>query len=173
MTKIEEVKNETIDNQIKVWEKIETIYPETIQTPDYSYWTNQNTIDWQIAIRNLSTWWWQYYCEFKTKSSWIWVVSYTWIWFTPKLVKITATYASSKWSQSFWVATTTANQSAIWNFFNPDWTTTYSTWEIIQVRNNDSSSRVYGILQSIDTDWITINFTRCDMSCQFQLECYW
>lgn len=57
MTKIEEVKVETIEStsQPKWAEVIETIYPETIEVPNYDYGNSQNTLDYNIALRNKPT----------------------------------------------------------------------------------------------------------------------
>lgn len=54
LTMTNEVKVETIDSNstIKWTEKINTIYPETIQVPDYDYGNSQNTLDYNIALRN-------------------------------------------------------------------------------------------------------------------------
>ena len=54
MIKTEDVKIETIESPTKVGEKIETIYPETIQVPDYDYGTSQNTLDAWLSLRNLA-----------------------------------------------------------------------------------------------------------------------
>lgn len=54
MTKIEEVKVETIESTSRPkWaEVIETIYPETIESPTYDYGNSQSTLDYNIALRN-------------------------------------------------------------------------------------------------------------------------
>ena len=53
MIKIEDVKIEEIgSNNVKGTEKIETIYPETINIPTYDYGNSQNTLDYNIALRN-------------------------------------------------------------------------------------------------------------------------
>jgi hypothetical protein len=52
-------KIENLENPIKIkWaEKIENIIPKTIKTPDYTYWKSQNTLDYNIAVRNKPTIW--------------------------------------------------------------------------------------------------------------------
>lgn len=97
MTKTEEVKIETIDNQTKVGEKIETIYPETIETPTYDYWNSQNTLDYNVALRNKPTWWSHY-----KVLTWNYTANYTWIItetldFTPKLIEFTF-FPNTTWS---------------------------------------------------------------------------
>jgi hypothetical protein len=58
MSKPEDIKINTIweDTKVKWVEKIETIYPATIELPSYQYWQSQNTLDWPLAIRNINVW---------------------------------------------------------------------------------------------------------------------
>jgi hypothetical protein len=55
MNKIEAIKQDSIDNakNIKGAEKIEYIKQSSIQTPTYDYGNSQNTLDANIALRNL------------------------------------------------------------------------------------------------------------------------
>ena len=129
MTKIEEVKVETIEDtkQLKGTETIETIYPETIDLPTYDYWKSQNTIDANISIRNIPE---------KNNNivvkTWTYTANWTWLLtvnlpFTPKLIKFT---------------------------FFPD--TTWVTWSDWQITNSSQTclSRKY----TLDTQAIQQEF---------------
>jgi len=56
---IKTIEPQTIDSSsnIKWTEKIETIYPETIESPTYDYGNSQNTLDYNIALRNKPSGW--------------------------------------------------------------------------------------------------------------------
>jgi len=160
MTKTEEVKIETIDNQIKVWEKIETIYPETIQTPDYSYWTNQNTIDWQIAIRNLSTWWWKYFTWFIQLST-AWTFTIAWVWFIPKMIKFDVIWTGMSWGSWYnW------NNRCI----------AYYSWATLDYSNSRcfrlTSSDWLWYIESVNSDWFVLNYNWWTTA-NIQYQCYW
>jgi len=171
MTKIEQTKNETLDNQIQVWEKIETIYPEIIQTPDYGYWVNQNTIDWQVAIRNLNNWWWKYYCWSFVSPLSVWNYSITWIWFKPKMIIFQAIYSSNNGSMSWW-QTNWVNSWAFFHFYL-NWTPYYDlTSAVIYVRNSSGTTTSASFV-SCDNDWFTINFLNAWFKSNIHYQCYW
>lgn len=51
---IKTIKPQTLESSsnIKWAEVIETIYPETIESPNYDYGNSQSTLDYNIALRN-------------------------------------------------------------------------------------------------------------------------
>ena len=174
MTKIEEVKVETIEDtkQLKWAEKIETIYPETLEVPTYDYWFSQNTIDWEVAIRNLPTWWGKYFVWSSSRNSWAtWNQVITWVWFKPKLVLINAIIATTPWGASWgqwdWITQycsftyqDSGNQN-IWSY----------TSKIINAETNIYTDRA--TLVSLDNDWFTLNWSQINQWCNFQYQCFW
>lgn len=166
MIKIEEVKVETIDNQAKIGEKVETIYPETIETPTYDYWTSQNTLDYNIAIRNKpSAWGGQYYTGFiqRLSSAGTGAYSITWIWFSPKLVKITASYSANPWQVSIWTSANACIFISTWS----SGVSSYNNARIIDVWSSRAS------FTSLDSDWFTLNWTSMGVTVDILYECYW
>jgi len=98
MSKIEDVKINTIweDTKVKWVEKIETIYPETIELPNYQYWQSQNTLDYELALRNKPSWWGNIKTWYSSIPSWYTDFAITWLWFTPKAIQVVA-QSWNKW----------------------------------------------------------------------------
>lgn len=105
MSKDENVKIETVwsNPTIKGQEKIETIYPKTVELPNYDYWQSQNTIDASIWLRNV----WKYCTWILANIATNWDIEVTWVRFIPKLIKFTAIY--SNW---------TSSAMSIWSYYN-------------------------------------------------------
>ena len=84
------IKQEIIwyNTTIKGTEKIETISQEVVQVPDYQYGLSQNTLNANIALRNVSSWW-NYYASHTTFAT-TWVKTISWVWFIPKHIKFIA-----------------------------------------------------------------------------------
>lgn len=149
---INEVKVETIEttSQPKWTEKIETIYPETIPVPDYNYGNSQNTLDYNIALRNKpnnsnNPKMWSF------TITWTWNIVITWIWFKPKLVQFTAT------NYSWWLWNWKMNSTSQYSFDLK--TLTWNNTECIYVRDSSSNVMSRAVYVSLDSDWFTINCT--------------
>lgn len=172
---------ETLSKQEKVWEKIETVELETIETPNYDYWLSQNTIDWPIAIRNL---WWNYY-ESWDDDNWAWTVPYdiqiTWVWFKPKLIQIVATRAQSWHSVISWGnAVDWSKWSCIYQHDNSNTIisgTSYQSSKIISLEWQVwwTYPDIEAELKSMDNDGFTLTVTRNDLwtNFTFTYTCFW
>lgn len=150
MTKIEEVKVETIEStsQPKGVEKIETIYPEVIEIPTYDYGNSQNTLDYNIALRNKPTNWWLTIQMWSFTITATWSIAITWVWFKPTYV--TFSYSASTWKGE-WEMTETQMKS-----YDPRTLTTVTT-DNVYIR--DWADAVIARTQyvSMDDDWFTLN----------------
>lgn len=172
---IKPIENRTIDNNKDIWVKIETIYPENIQTPDYDYWLSQQTIDWPIWIRNLSTWWNAKTLIFtRLASVWTWNQSFTGFWFTPT---------------SYTIQATRTDVTTTWYPCFSDWAYDWTTEVIRQVADWYSRVTVNRIIRlfytnqwwwvtaanhtSLDADWITLNFDLSAENCYLVITCFW
>lgn len=144
--------------------KIETIYPETLEMPSYDYWVHQNQLDYNVALRNKPTWWWQFKIwTFNITATWN--ISVTWIWFQPKLVKFTVWDSSwNVWNVWIWSMTETSQQCM--NIIN----SSHITSQCIYYWNPVKARAVY---VSMDTDWFTINCTYFWANSYVLYECYW
>ena len=149
MTKIEEVKVETIEDtkQLKGTETIETIYPETIDLPTYDYWKSQNTIDANISIRNIN-WWWKVKAWYVSIPSWYTDYAITWIWFKPKAIQVVV----HSWNKVAWWSADdiwwTIQQQCI---YADSWAFSEQNWRLFRF---DNINRWY--LVSFDSDWFTV-----------------
>jgi hypothetical protein len=155
MTKDKNTKPETIEDQKQVWEKIETIYPEEIETPSYDYWQSQQTIDWDPWIRNI----WKFHI-WKITITWTGNIDITGVWFRPKMVQ----FQVCNWTDSWIWQMTRESQNCInlksWsisvteciNYGNPVWLKTKYT--------------------SMNKDWFSINCTYYGTDTQVAYICY-
>jgi len=160
MTKIEE-------DKIKWIEKIETVYPETIQLPNYQYWNSQNTLDYNISLRNkpvIESWWKLYIWYFTFNSTWNKVI--TWVWFKPKLVRFTYNNSWQTWMWS-WAMTETYQFA-----YDINGKLNIQT-ECIQIRDAWLTAIWRASYVSMNTDWFTINVTRASTTINVNYECYW
>ena len=108
-----------------------------------------------------------------SRTSWEWTgtQSITWIWFTPKLVKIMAVRSASDWSGYMSVGSGTWPSNEFSFYVSPwasawTWITDYSTTRIIYTANWRAE------LQSMDSDWFTLNWTTMSSNVTFGYECY-
>ncbi len=151
--KIEEVKIENIDS-----------LQSGNKTPDYSYWRDEDQLDAQVALRNLS--WANSYVWTDTINMTAWTTKSYDIWFKPKKIEINAinTYWAS-WSiaSSVWYSTWDKGHT---NYFQySDWdtiplTASYDDTIIVWVYRKDSGwTKHYNEYEmiSIDTKWFTLN----------------
>lgn len=167
---IKPIENKTLDNNKDVWVKIETIYPENIQTPDYDYWLSQQTIDWPIWIRNLSSWWKAKTLIFtRLASVWTWNQSFTGFWFTPTNYTIQAWENSSSSTYAvytaWWYDWTT--EQCVFFDTGSSWTATYS------MRLKTATLRTSANFVSFDADWITLNFNYSEINWYIMITCFW
>ena len=125
------------DNKTIKWtEKIETIYPETIEVPDYDYGTSQNTIDAEIALRNTKSW-------FTTASVAILTSTTTWsfdlttpdIDFIPKAIRI---QARMNWATPS-VSDMSSDGVTSWGLYTVWAVWTFSDTRIIRIRVDASN----------------------------------
>lgn len=148
-----------IEKEAQVWEKIETIYPETIQVPNYDYGASQNTLDYDIALRNKPTIPTQNipkYWIFTINNSWTKTI--TWVWFTPTIIIIKATQSNSdRPVNSDWLSDWT-NQSCHYIYHNSWWATGIasdrSTTRIIYLYSNSHLTDAY--ISSVNNDWFVL-----------------
>ncbi len=172
MSNNNDVKIETIweNKQVKGNEKIETIYPETIQLPDYSYWFNQEPLDYN-RLRNKPSWWNTKYKIWTYNITSTWIKNITWIWFKPTRVEVKCIFSSwwnpvwfgsmvegQQWSMSmaFWWSPITPNILYVLNVFNS------SDTLICRASNN-------GFID----DWFSINVTTLSTTWYLIYECFW
>lgn len=152
-------------------EKIETITPEVIETPNYDYWYSQNTLDYDVALRNKPSWGW---ANVKTlifnrlSTVWTGVQSFTWFWFKPTNYTIQAWYnwlASNIEFSVWWYDWTT--EQCMYIDSGSSWTSNYS------LRVKDWTNRTSALFSSFDTDWITLNFNFSDININLMITCFW
>ena len=149
-----------------IWEKekwfdfTNVVKPEIIEIPDYSYWQSQNTLDYNISLRNKPNpyaWVW-----IRTSEQWVWTQIITGVGFKPKMITIQACW----WSNySHWHATSITNQAVM------SWPV--NSWMIIIV--TDWTLSLYSIAQisAISNDWFTINWIQVDITTDFTFQCFW
>jgi len=174
-TKVEttNLKIETIDdgrNTVKKeWElDVETISQEYIQLPSQEYGNWQQTLDAQIALRNLTTGWAKYFFwnSSRTSAQGTGAQAITWVGFTPTLVKIHAVRSASNWSGYLSLGTATWPSNEFVVYVSPGGTTDYANNRIIYTANWRAE------LHSIDTDGFTLNWTTMTENVTFSYECY-
>ena len=163
---------ETLESQTKVWEKIETIYPETLEVPTYDYGNSQNTLDYNIALRNKPSW--NIFCKFYLytwTTTWNW--SYTWVWFKPKYVRIQATLAVSPHPWSSDGCTSSPNWDAIYHYYSSWWDISIVNNRIIKIFDDWRITQKAAKFISFDNDWFTLEFTTNNANnAQFIITCY-
>lgn len=174
--------NITQSDNNKELDKIETITPENIETPDYSYWKGQDTLDAKVAIRNLSkvAISWKYEDILNKPNVWncmVWNVvipwgdvniSITWIGFKPNEIHITA----SQWKD--W------NNSLCWWYWcetngNIKQVCRYSQNNLANTTQSDNrlfrfSATETWLLVSFDNDWFTL---KSSFTCNITYICKW
>jgi len=154
---------------IKWVEKIDLIKPEIIQTPDYSYWVNQEPLDFN-KLKNKPSSWWLFYTWTFTRNSWsTWNQSITWIWFKPKLLKIHWVVILLNTSMC-WGSTDWTNPNSI--SYNFNWWSLYSTYQTTLI-HLDIWAMTRWTLASFDTDWFTINWSVINSNVRVNFECFW
>jgi len=141
-----------IENQ-----KIEIIEQPTIEIPNYQYWKSQEQLDAWIALRNLTTWWWwNSFVWNSSKASWTWTQAITGVWFTPTKVIITATTSATAGSTSIWYWDWSVSYCIYWDLM-AWWASSFNNNRAIDV--NDWTYNFKCSLQSLDSDWFTLNWT--------------
>ena len=152
MNKTEAIKQNSIDDtkNIKGAEKIEYIKQNSIQTPTYEYGNSQNTLDYNISLRNKpSASWWSFKLWTFTITA-TWNIAVTWLWFTPKYVEFRYVAATWLW---IWNMTSVAQE-----WYDPKWLAFVST-DCVYIRDAWSVIIARTSYVSLDSDWFTINCT--------------
>lgn len=170
MPKIEDVKIEAIweDTKVKGVEKIETIYPETIELPNYQYWQSQNTLDYDLALRNKPSWWWQIKTWILANINTNWSIVVNTVWFLPKLIKFTAIY--SNWASS---------AISIWHYCNGVNNSVVSYENAADFSSNSRCFRLWWTnwlwrVTAVDNTWFTLNVSNSWwISYTVLYECFW
>jgi len=168
MTKIDEVKIETINNSINIkWvETIENITPEILETPTYEYWQSQNQLDYEISLRNKPTttpYIWYSFITSSTTSITLtpWFRVKSWLIFGKHSTWIPHCYwwfnIDSWWTITKWVHTTSDNAS--YNFWID-----ISQWLRIETATAKTTLRPTSyndtqITFTCDYNWIDTYFT--------------
>lgn len=154
----------TKEEKIKGAEKIETITPETIDVPDYQYGNWQDTLDAEIALRNNNSSWWSSIkiWTFTLTSTWSKVI--TWVWFTPKRVKLIAW--DNSWNPSY---------VSIWTMNNnwEQYSLNMQTSAIDSTRCIHMWTKAWAVYVSMDSDWFTINCNYWTNTAYVTYECFW
>lgn len=151
---------------------IEDITP--YYTDVFSPWETKQQLELWKEVKNIDTWW-KFYCWNSSNKNWhIWTQIISWIWFKPKMVSITAVYATSSWwSISYWQSNINLNQFSIYSMSNPNaWATSYTSWNIINC-DWQYSWNWSAILTSLDNDWFTLNWISIVFDVTFMYQCYW
>lgn len=167
---IKEISIETLDSSTRTPKDeiaIETIQLETITLPDYSYWEQQEQLDWPLANRGFATvaktgdyndmsnkpsTWWRYDVKFLSQSS-LETVSYTWLWFTPTMLEAKAFVTS--WADG---------SISFWNYKNwlHWWMQWYGWWtsaEAWMVWWQTPTAYMDVHVDSLDADWYTLTYS--------------
>lgn len=152
------LQSKTINNKETVIEQ--SIIKNQIQIPTQQYWQSQDTLNANIAIRNLSQSWKIKIWTFVITATWSKTI--TWLWFTPKVVRILATQSGWTWPiKSDW-QTDWTNQYIIYDYNSTWWMRSYFANDKL-IRCEDWSSGTFinttSVITSLDTDWFTINTT--------------
>lgn len=170
--KLEE--NETIDDLI-LKDKWSVIENDILEVPDYSYWASQEPLNASYQLRNIKWWWKVKTLIFERLASvWTWTQSFTWFWFTPTSYTIQTTRT--------WITTTFYPCFSDWAY---DWTTqmirqvadwysrvlTWCVWRLLYTNQWWWTTNI--VHSSLDTDWITLNFTTSSEDCYLVITCYW
>lgn len=131
--------------------KIETISVETIPTPDYNYGNGQDTIDAELALRNIRTGGNSQVGSFSFSSTWN--LSVTWLDFTPKSVLFSFCDAGGTGYGNGAMSST-----AQWAFDVIN-SKSQITSQCIYVRNSGGTAVGRAVYVSMNSDWFTINVT--------------
>lgn len=107
--------------------------------------------------------------SFQRNTNWTHVV--TWVWFRPKLLRITCILWWPPWCISIWSGTSNANQSSNWTYF-----LTWALKGFVQsyiVYIVDWTTPEYASLTSLDADWFTLQWTKWGNYIEGHWEAYW
>lgn len=139
-------------------------------------WLNATKINSAIEIEGSSWSSWKKTLTFtRAKTVWTWNQSFTWFWFTPKSYEIIA------WRNTLWFACmcfTWRDDAWVewWVALTPNWASlsetnpTTSSMRILYWNAWWGSTIAWFI--SLDSDWITLNFTASGEDIKFKLTCF-
>ena len=125
----------------------------------------------EMMDANQSVRWWSWMVKMLSfvQSSWVTgSINFTWFWFTPRLVNITAVPTTSLWTE------------AVSNISYQDWVTSwYVIWSwgssdrtssIVSVFDPSNATRA--TFSSFDADWLTLSFSQVDFNTFLTITCY-
>lgn len=159
------------DNKTIKWtEKIETVSPDYIEVPDYSYGNWQETLDAGIALRNnnvVPTWATVIKTVYKWAGSWTWFETITWLW-TVTSCEVYAweddEISWERWSRS---VSNPTPAGSLWIFVQDNKSKT--TNRIIHVQNVAAWTSTLAYIEEYVTDWIKFNFATDDKSIYYTI----
>lgn len=147
-------------------------------------WWDGEKIDFNDLKNKPSIWWGNAKMIKFTRAAsvWTWNQSFPWFWFTPTHYEITAWRdgdVTATWTilQCMSISWRDANWLEWWVRIRPNWSSQIevaNSWFSLNVDyTNASWSNTIWDFVSLDSDWITLNFTVSNEDIQFQLTCYW
>jgi hypothetical protein len=169
------------DNKTIKWtEKINTISPDTIDIPDYSYGNWQETLDAEIALRNNASWASVKVLYFTKTDNTTSIDTYEWFWFTPTsyIIQAWLNINNDYWANSY--------GSYIWDATSmfymrireaAEVESDYNTWQYTNTSNliqiyNDTTDGSYASHDSFTADWIKLDWGLADVDVKFTITAY-
>lgn len=158
--------NEDIESLI-IKDKDSVIESDILEVPDYSYWFNQESLDYK-RLRNKPD-----YSKVKLKAiqnSSLSTISYTWIWFKPTSIECNHYVASwSNWN--FWYS---YYEWGIYNAYTWYAWWTSSPWNYIASWQSPSWF-INATIDSLDDDWFTLTYTWwwTPPTLNMMFKCFW
>ena len=134
----------------KITDKIE-IPDNVIEEPANNYfsdvfspWETKEQLEIGKEVKGSIGWNYASWYGSRLSSAWIWQVTIP-VWFTPKLVKIRAVYASGEWAWSEWTYNGTWDGICTY-FYNQNWSyytgSSYDTTKVLYIRDwNGNTTR--------------------------------
>lgn len=126
-------------------EKIQDVKQEELQIPNYQYGNSQNTLDYNIALRNKPSSWTPVIWSLSISSLWNVNVS---LWFKPSLVTFTSICSSGWWT---WAATELSQ------FWMDNRSFTIIDTQCVYMRNTWWTAVHRTEFTSMDATWFTLN----------------
>ena len=155
----------------------EIIEPMVLEwvVPNYEYWENQNTLDYNVALRNKKGGNFKILRLTRALNN-TWSLSISTIGFTPKMIRIQAfkqtpntwDFSDCTWVLNWGTLTTYWMNNTV-NWWFASWT---NAWNIIQFVDAVWSSCT-ATLTSLDDNWFTINFSTVNFTIEFNAIVTW
>ena len=141
----------------------------TIQRHAHTWlWLDWERIDYN-SLKNLPTIPWTQVKSWQLSISTTWTKTVTWVWFTPKFISFIAdNNTSMSKMETDW---TFNNWFRIYEF---SWTTRYDgTNRAVHLFNETWNQFLLADLDSIDSDWFTLDATQVDFTEWVRWTCIW